>query len=133
MESKRAFIGTNAAMKVYPWESRLELTVAASRAGFAKGGHTINSGRGAAGGDSAALICEAYDTQMYGLFELLRTKCAALTARHETNCRDHSLLDALFRSSYAGWIYRRSETALCNYYYYYYYYYYVVHQRSGSR
>lgn len=93
------FIGTNAVMTVYPWESRLELTVAASKAGFSKGAHTINPGRRAAGGHAAALISEAYDTQMNGLLNLLRTNAQPSQHGIRRIVEIISLLEALFRSS----------------------------------
>lgn len=96
------FVGTNAIMIVYPWESRLEMRVAAAKGSYSDGKYTFDPGSRAPDGDAAALIGRAYETQLKRLLDLLRTDAVPSQQGIERIVNIIRLMDGLYRSSKNG-------------------------------
>jgi predicted dehydrogenase len=96
------FVGTNAVMTVYPWQSRLEMSVAAAKGGYSEGAYTFDPGSRAPNGDGAALISRTYATQLERLLDLLRTDAAPSQQGLERIINIIRLMDGVFRSSTRG-------------------------------
>lgn len=94
------FIGTNAVMTVYPWESRLEMSVAVGRAGYIEGPYTFDPGSHVP--DPVALFGKTYETQLRRLLDLLHTDAVPSQYGMKRVVDIIKLLDGLFRSSTSG-------------------------------